>query len=248
MRYFISIKYVGTKYHGWQVQPNATTVQEVLNSKLNMILPQKEIATMGCGRTDAGVHATNFYVHLDLNNEVNAPDIVNSLNKILPEDISVDAMVSVTDDAHARFDALSRTYEYHIHSRKDAFRAERSMLLHLPLDVDAMNDACKLLIGEHDFECFAKTGSDNKTTICTVTEAAWSTDGAATTFRITADRFLRNMVRAIVGTMLEVGTGKMSLEEFREVLSSKDRGEAGRSVAACGLYLVQVRYPYPVDP
>lgn len=242
-RYFLEIAFDGTNFHGWQVQENANTVQQELNKALATIL-QSEIETTGCGRTDTGVHATQFFVHFDCDPVEDEQKFVFRLNGILPESIGVKRMMLVDDEAHARFDATSRTYHYKIHSGKDPFSVNRSMFLaHLP-DLDAMNAAAKALFDFEDFTSFSKSNTQTYTNNCKVSQAEWSQKDNELTFVITADRFLRNMVRAIVGTLLEVGQGQLDKEGFRKIIESKDRKNAGQSVPACGLYLANVVYPY----
>lgn len=243
MRYFIELAYKGTRYHGWQYQPDAVSVQETLNKALSVLL-KKEIDVVGAGRTDTGVHAKKMYAHFDFETEIDAPKLVYKLNSFLPKDIVVFNLIQVHDDAHARFDATKRTYEYHIHTFKDAFETDGSWLHQLPLDVDKMNEACQILFKHNDFECFSKTHSDVRTFNCVIFEAHWQQEGNKLVFTIAADRFLRNMVRAIVGTMINVGLGKITLSDFEAIIESKDRGKAGFSVPAHGLYLTQIEYDY----
>lgn len=245
-RYFLEIAYNGTAYHGWQSQPNAISVQEKLNAALLLILGKK-IETLGAGRTDTGVHARQLFVHFDSDNKLlhgNPDRFIHSLNAVLPLDISARRLLAVHDDAHARFDATERSYEYHIHFRKDPFLHNRSWQLRDSLDIVKMNDAAKFLIGKQDFGCFSKSNTQVFTNVCTIKEAIWIHDGSQIVFRITADRFLRNMVRAIVGTLFEIGGKDKPTDFIREVLASKDRSLAGSSVPAHGLYLTKVKYPY----
>lgn len=244
MRYFLQIAYDGTNYHGWQIQPNAVTVQEVIVRRLQQILPSETIEIMGCGRTDTGVHASKFFAHFDTVAKIDETHVVHALNKILPEDIAVHGLFLVAADAHARFDATTRTYIYRIHKLKDPFLQKHSMLFHRPLDVGRINEACGLLLSHTDFSCFSRSGTDTKTNDCDVMQAVWRTTENGWVFEITANRFLRNMVRAIVGTLLEVGMETISVEDFRNVVESKNRSEAGTSAPACGLCLVNVTYPY----
>lgn len=248
-RYFLEIAYKGTAYHGWQIQQNAVSVQERLQQALQTVLRQ-EVETTGAGRTDTGVHATKLYVHADIPSEkISSPQrFVHALNAILPSDISVQRLLPVHAEAHARFDATSRSYEYHIHLGKNPFLQDASWLLRDMPDIDKMNAAAQLLLGKKDFGCFSKAHTQVFTNICTITEARWVLDGQRLTFHITADRFLRNMVRAIVGTLLEVGLKGKSVEHVAEVIASQDRSQAGASVPACGLYLTQIIYPYIDQP
>ena len=250
MRYFIELAYKGTNYKGWQYQPDADTVQETLNKALSLLL-KTEIDIVGTGRTDTGVHAKQMYAHFDYETEIDAPKLIHKLNSFLPKDIVVFTIIKVADDAHARFDATRRTYEYHIHTIKDAFENEASYQFQLPLDIDKMNEACQILFKHNDFECFSKVNTDVHTFNCMIFEAYWTRVGAKQNgnkliFTISADRFLRNMVRAIVGTMINIGTGKISLADFEKIIESKDRSQAGFSVPAHGLYLTKIEYKFEV--
>jgi tRNA pseudouridine38-40 synthase len=243
-RYFLEISYDGTDFHGWQVQLNAHTVQAEIHKALYPLLPGNSIDTLGCGRTDTGVHARQFYLHLDILDTIDVTELVYKLNRILPPSISVYRMINVHDEAHARFDAVSRTYKYYFHSRKDPFLHNKSAFLFSQVNIDVMNLAGELMKKFTDFTSFSKVNTDNKTNDCKVSEAIWQMNDHQLVFTITADRFLRNMVRATVGTMLQVGKGKITTEQFCEIIEKKDRGEAGESVPACGLYLQKVLYPY----
>jgi tRNA pseudouridine38-40 synthase len=243
MRYFIEIAYNGKEYCGWQYQPHSPSVQETLNKALSTLL-RKEIDVVGAGRTDTGVHATQMFAHFDYEEVINSDALTKRLNAYLPKDIVVYRIIPLHDEAHARFDATSRTYEYHIHTFKDAFVDEGSWYNFHPLDVDKMNEASKIILEYIDFKCFSKTHTDVKTFNCKVTEAHWQQNGARLVFTVTADRFLRNMVRAIVGTLVNVGLGKINLHDFRQIIESRDRSAAGFSVPAHGLYLTKVKYPY----
>ena len=243
MRYFIQISYNGTNYHGWQQQPNASSVQETLNKALSTVL-NRTIDCMGAGRTDTGVHATQMYAHFDCDELQNTTSIIHKLNSFLPKDIVVHDLIQVHNDAHARFDATKRTYEYHIHSFKNAFLQNKSWYFHQKLTIDLMNEACKILFNHTDFQCFSKVHTDVNTFDCKIYEAFWKLDNANLIFTISADRFLRNMVRAIVGTMVNVGLEKITLEEFQTIIESKDRNKAGFSVPAHGLYLTKIEYNY----
>lgn len=241
MRYFIELSYRGTHYHGWQIQPDENSVQAELNKAIGTIL-QEEISIVGAGRTDAGVHASKMFAHFDAQKELN-DDFVYKFNSILPNDIVVDTLVKVADDAHARFDAVSRSYEYRIWLGRNPFLLETAWQLHQKeLNVNLMNEASKVLLEYTDFECFSKVKTDVRTFECTVTNAEWKQDEKLLTFHISANRFLRNMVRAIVGTLIEVGQGKKSVNDFKKVIESKKRSEAGLSVPAQGLFLTEVRY------
>ncbi|MGN7514424.1 MAG: tRNA pseudouridine(38-40) synthase TruA [Allomuricauda sp.] len=242
MRYFIQFSYFGKAYHGWQNQPNAITVQEVLEKALSTLLREK-VEVVGAGRTDSGVHAKEMFCHLDVDAVSDIDELVYRLNAFLPDDIAVQAIIPVAQDAHARFDAVGRTYEYWLVKEKDPFLFDHAHFVKHPLDVDSMNKAAKILLDYTDFECFSKSNTDVKTFDCDVREAFWAIDKEKWVFTITADRFLRNMVRAVVGTLLDVGMGKMAPEGIHQIIASKDRGEAGVSVPAKGLYLTKVSYP-----
>lgn len=242
MRYFIVFSYFGKSYHGWQIQPNAITVQEVLEDALSKLLRQ-DVSVVGAGRTDAGVHAKQMYAHFDFEKEFDVDELVYRLNALLPEDIAVTEIRAVKEDAHARFDAVERTYEYWITQKKNPFYSDSAHYIKHPLDVRAMNEAARLLLEHRDFECFSKSNTDVRTFNCDVKRAEWTVDADKLVFTIVADRFLRNMVRAIVGTLIEVGIGKSDLEYVRNVLKSKDRSLAGPSVPAKGLYLTKISYP-----
>lgn len=242
-RYFIQLNYKGTNYHGWQIQPNAITVQEVLKNTFSTIL-KEDIEITGAGRTDTGVHASFFIAHFnslrpDLQND---EKLLFKINGFLPKDIAVQKLYQVTNDAHARFDAISRTYHYYIHQEKDPFLLESSYFSTQKLDVDLMNKACKLLQSYTDFTSFSKLHTDVKTNNCKITQAFWTQENHKLKFTITADRFLRNMVRAIVGTLIDIGKKKISLEDFIIIIKSKNRSDAGVSVPAHGLYLENITY------
>ncbi len=246
-RYFLELAYDGTHYHGWQVQPNAITVQQKLNEALAILLRQP-VETIGAGRTDTGVHAKQLFVHFDCDNSkfknVNSK-ILMGLNALLPHDIAVKQVIEVAPDAHARFDAVLRSYEYHLHFAKDPFKTNYSWLLRDRPDVQAMNQAASLLMAYTDFSCFSKSNTQVMTNNCKISRAEWMAqpDGSLV-FHISADRFLRNMVRAIVGTLLMVGRGEMAPEDISLIIESRNRSKAGNSVPACGLYLTEVKYPY----
>jgi tRNA pseudouridine38-40 synthase len=242
MRYFITFSYDGTRYHGWQIQPNGDSVQERLEWALSTLLRQ-EVNVTGAGRTDAGVHARVMVAHFDFEEAIDCQQLCYKLNRLLPFDIAVQEVKQVGDDMHARFSATSRTYHYYIHTKKDPFRRAYSCEIHYPLDFALMNEAGKILTTYEDFGAFCKSHTDVKTTICHVTEARWvQTSETAWYFRITANRFLRNMVRAVVGTLIDVGRGKLSIEEFRKVIEGKRRTEAGESMPGNALFLEDVRY------
>ena len=243
MRYFIHFSYFGKHYHGWQVQPNATSVQGELTKALSLLL-KSEIEIIGAGRTDSGVHAKEMYAHFDFNNEINSKELIKKLNSFLPKDIAVFDIFRVNDDAHARFDASRRTYQYHIHLQKDAFREDFSWYFYKNLDVQRMNKASEVLLKHIDFKCFSKSNTDVFTYNCNIVEAFWKKEGNQLVFTVSADRFLRNMVRAIVGTLIGVGLHKVSIEQFEEIIKSKNRSKAGFSVPAHGLYLTKIEYPF----
>ncbi len=244
MRFFIQLSYNGTNYHGWQIQPNATSVQETLTKVLGVVLNDKDITIMGAGRTDTGVHASQMFAHFDYENEIDAKTIVHKLNSFLPKDIAVSNIIAVGENAHARFDAKQRTYEYKINLTKNVFLDELSWYYNKELDVDAMNDAARLLMEFIDFQCFSKVHTDVNTFNCRISQAFWKKENDQLTFTISADRFLRNMVRSIVGTLVYVGLGKISKADFQAIIESKDRKKAGFSVPACGLYLTEIKYDY----
>jgi tRNA pseudouridine38-40 synthase len=246
-RYFLELKFKGTNYHGWQIQENAHSVQKEINNALNTLL-KKEIQTTGCGRTDTGVHATQFYLHFDAELlPVNADQFLYQLNSILPWDISVKKIIPVHSDAHVRFDATSRTYVYKIIQSKEPFLKELAHFEPAELDLELINKASEELFNYDDFKAFSKGEPDFGTTICKITEAQWNTEGETIIFKISANRFLRNMVRAIVGTLLNVGKKKTSLEEFKKIIEKGERSGAGVSVPGHGLYLSKVEYPYIND-
>ncbi|WP_179351650.1 tRNA pseudouridine(38-40) synthase TruA [Winogradskyella vidalii] len=242
MRFFIELSYNGGAYHGWQNQPNAISVQEVLEKALSTILKTK-IAVMGAGRTDAGVHAAQMFAHFDFEGNFESKDLVYKLNSLLPKDIAIRSVFKVKPETHARFEAKSRTYHYKISTSKNVFDYDFAYQVQLPLNVEAMNKACEILFQYKDFQCFSKVNTDVKTYNCDLKEAFWTKNNEQLIFTITADRFLRNMVRAIVGTMINVGLGKINPEDLHAIITSKSRSEAGFSVPAHGLYLVKIIYP-----
>jgi len=242
-RFFIYFSYKGTAYHGWQFQPNGISVQEVLTQALCTIL-RTTLEITGAGRTDTGVHAKLMVAHFDVETDLPANlDLVSKLNSFLPNDIAVFKIVEVKTNAHARFDAISRRYEYHVVTRKNVFKNELAARGNLNLNFEAMNIAAKTLLEYRDFTSFSKLHTDVKTNNCAISHAEWTQQDEEWIFSIQADRFLRNMVRAIVGTLFEVGRNKMSVEEFRTVIEAKNRCKAGVSVPAHGLYLVDIQYP-----
>ncbi|QBA64743.1 tRNA pseudouridine(38-40) synthase TruA [Muriicola soli] len=242
MRYFIEFSYNGKAYHGWQRQPKASSIQQTLEDAMSTLLRDK-IQLVGAGRTDAGVHARQLFAHFDFDSKLEKAEVVQRLNAFLPEDIAIKNITEVSPKAHARFDALERTYEYRVVQEKDPFATDWAHYVHLPLDMGAMNLAAAELLNHTDFECFSKSNTDVKTYVCRLKEAKWRREGNTLIFTITADRFLRNMVRAIVGTLLDVGLHKSSVDNVNSIIKSKDRGEAGVSVPAKGLYLMKITYP-----
>lgn len=243
MRYFIKLAYNGTNYHGWQVQPNASSVQETLNNALSVIL-NSNINSMGAGRTDTGVHAKEMFAHFDYAPTLEIESTLHKLNSYLPKDIAIYDIIPVHEDAHARFDAKKRTYQYHISSVKDVFSQEECWYYHQNLEVELMNQAAKILLNHTDFQCFSKVNTDVNTFNCTIYEAYWKQENNQLIFTISADRFLRNMVRAIVGTLVNVGLHKITLADFNSIIENKNRSEAGFSVPAQGLFLTKIEYEY----
>lgn len=242
MRYFVEFSYDGKAYHGWQRQPNAMSVQQTMEMAMTTQL-RVPVHLVGAGRTDAGVHARQMYAHFDMDSPMDTEEQLQRLNAFLPGDIAIKNIFPVNEKAHARFDALERTYEYWVVQRKDPFCRDWAHYVHLPLDIEAMNKAASLLLDHTNFECFSKSNTDVKTYICHLKAAHWKQDQGKLVFTITADRFLRNMVRAVVGTLLDVGLGKDTIENVNSIIKSKDRGEAGVSVPAKGLYLTNITYP-----
>lgn len=242
-RYFLEIAFRGSNYRGWQVQPGEKTVQQSLETALSTLLSQPT-PCVGCGRTDSGVHANQFYVHFDAAEVLQETKFMYRLNALLDLDIAVRRIIPVKEEAHARFDAIERTYRYFIHQQKNPFLNDRSTFVVGDPDMDLMNQAAEYLVGTMDYQSFAKVNSDVKHHQCEVFSAFWYRHDDQFVFEISANRFLRNMVRAIVGTLLEVGAGKMTLERFKYVVESRDRSNAGKSVDARGLFLHQVKYPF----
>jgi tRNA pseudouridine38-40 synthase len=244
-RYFIKLAYNGARYHGWQIQQNALTVQQVITEAVRLMWI-KDFRMIGCGRTDTGVNATQFYAHFDLdkeNSREELEDLVHRLNRYLPEDIVIFNIFPVPADLHSRYDAVSRTYEYHIHTRKDPFLNAQSWFLHKKLDLDLMNKGGELIKEYEDFTSFSKFNEKRKTNLCSISYARWHKEDHRLMFRITANRFLHDMVRAIVGTMVDLGQHKITLDDLRKIIESKDRCNAGESVPAKGLFLTRVEYP-----
>ncbi len=241
MRFFIEISYKGSSYHGWQIQPNANTIQGEINNALTTILKNK-IDVVGAGRTDTGVHATQMFAHFDFKDNLEIQELILKLNGFLPEDIVIHNIYKVSHTAHARFDAISRTYDYHIIQKKDPF-IKHAYFLYQDINIDAMNQASQYLLGHHDFTSFAKVNSETHTNNCEIMKAIWSRKEKQIIFTIKANRFLRNMVRAIVGTLLEIGKEKMSPDILKQIIYNKNRNSAGPSVPACGLFLKNIDYP-----
>ena len=242
MRIFLWLSFDGTAYHGWQIQPNGMSVQEKVQQCLSTLLSQP-IAVTGAGRTDAGVHARTMVCHFDIDKELDTDQLCYRLNRILPRDISCGRAERVSEDMHARFSAKRRTYRYFIHTQRDPFLRHYSVETHWKLDFEMMNEAALWLTTQDDFKAFCKAGADNKTTLCQVTTAQWvSTSPTTWYFEIAANRFLRNMVRAVVGTLFEVGRHRMTLEQFREVVTNGTRSDAGESMPANGLFLWDIEY------
>ncbi|MFD1063960.1 tRNA pseudouridine(38-40) synthase TruA [Winogradskyella litorisediminis] len=242
MRYFIQLSYNGSAYHGWQIQPNAITVQGTLNDAISKLL-NTEINITGAGRTDTGVHASQMFAHFDVEDIIDTENLTFRLNAFLPNDIAIQSIFKVKDDAHVRFHAIKRSYDYKISLKKDVFNFNYTYYIHQDLNIENMNKAAKILLEYDDFQCFSKSNTDVKTYICKIEYAHWKLENNILTFTISADRFLRNMVRAIVGTCVNVGLGKLKPDDMHKIIASKDRGEAGFSVPAKGLYLTEVLYP-----
>ena len=242
MRYLIHLSFKGTHFHGWQKQPNVQTVQQELDEKFSLLIGEN-IETVGCGRTDAGVHAKQFFAHFDTEKKVDIENIFYRLPKFLSRDIAIHEIKKVDKDFHARFDATLRAYEYCITRKINPFLNELSWFIYGDLDVDAMNEAARLLIDHKDFECFCKVHTDVNNFLCDIIFAEWKQVDDKLIFTIKANRFLRNMVRAVVGTLIEIGKKRMTIEQFKQILESKNRSEAGQSVPAHGLFLTEVHYP-----
>jgi len=248
MRYFITFSYDGTRYHGWQIQPNGISVQQRLQEALSTLL-REEIIVTGAGRTDAGVHARMMVAHFDTDacfeadNGINTHQLAYKLNRLLPQDIAVSKVETVSDDMHARFSATSRMYRYYIHTEKNPFLRAYSCEIHYPLDFARMNEAAQMLLAYEDFGAFCKSGADVKTTLCKVMKAGWvQTSPTTWYFEIRANRFLRNMVRAVVGTLIEVGRGRLTLDEYQKVIEGKQRSDAGESMPGHALFLEDIVY------
>lgn len=242
MRYFITLSYDGTDFHGWQIQPNGNSVQEELQKALSTLLRQP-VAVVGAGRTDAGVHARKMVAHFDCQEPIDCTQLAYRLNRMVPRSMAVYDVKRVSEELHARFSATRRTYHYYIHTRKDPFLRHYSCEMHFDLDFERMNEAARALMEYSDFGAFCKSHSDVKTTICRVMAAQWhQTSPTEWYFEISADRFLRNMVRAVVGTLVDVGRGRLSIDEFRNVIEGRKRTAAGESMPANALFLEDVEY------
>ncbi len=242
LRYFVELSYFGKNYHGWQNQPNSISVQEVLEKNLSKVL-RSSIEIVGAGRTDAGVHAVQMFAHFDHIENIDGTLLKYKLNSMLPKDVAISEIFQVKEDTHARFDATSRSYEYHLVQEKDPFNTDLAWFLRHELDVEKMNQAAAILKEYSGFKCFSKSRTDVRTYNCRIVEAEWKIKGEKLVFHITADRFLRNMVRAVVGTLIEIGQNKYPVSHMHEVIKSEDRGKAGTSVPAHGLYLTRITYP-----
>ena len=242
-RYFFELSYDGTSYNGWQIQPNAPSVQEEIQNQLSRLQSNAPVNVVGCGRTDTGVHAHHYILHVDLPSIDDLDLFLMKINRMLPDSIAISKVYPVSDELHARFSATERTYRYFIHSKKDPFRAQSSWYFNRPLDVAKMNEAAQLLIGKKDFTSLSKLHTDVKTNICDVRHANWTklADGSLY-FEISADRFLRNMVRATVGTLVDVGLGKLQPDDIPTILAAMDRQAASTSVPAHGLFLWKIEY------
>ena len=242
VRYFIHFAYDGTNYHGWQIQPDANSVQEELQKALSVLL-RHDVEIVGAGRTDAGVHARQMVAHFEWDGQLDCQQTAYRLGRMLPRDIAIYRMEPVADDMHARFSAVRRTYHYYLHTARDPFCRQYSCELHYDLDFERMNEAGRILCTYEDFGAFCKSHSDVKTTLCKVSEAHWiQVDTTHWYFRISANRFLRNMVRAVVGTMIDVGRGRITLDDFRKIVEGKQRTQAGESMPAHALFLEEIEY------
>ena len=242
VRYFIHFAYDGTNYHGWQIQPDANSVQEELQKALSVLL-RHDVEIVGAGRTDAGVHARQMVAHFEWDGQLDCQQTAYRLGRMLPRDIAIYRMEPVADDMHVRFSAVRRTYHYYLHTERDPFCRQYSCELHYDLDFERMNEAGRILCTYEDFGAFCKSHSDVKTTLCRVSEAHWiQVDSTHWYFRISANRFLRNMVRAVVGTMIDVGRGRITLDDFRKIVEGKQRTQAGESMPAHALFLEEIEY------
>ena len=241
MRYFFEVSYLGTAYNGWQTQPNGKGVQEILEEALSRIF-RKRIAIVGSGRTDTGVHCAQQFFHADIDVKFDFEDLLHKLNSFLPRDIAIHSIRKVKENASARYDAIRRTYHYHITTRKNPLLVGRALHIFKPIDVKKMQQAADMLLGEHDFESFSKIKTDVNHFRCTISKAKWTKKETDLIFEITGNRFLRGMVRAIVGTLLDVGTGKITIKDFQQIIDSRNRKKAGANVAPEGLTLSRVEY------
>ena len=241
-RYFIEFSYDGSNYHGLQKQPNLLTIQETIEINMNKYLGINSNLTLA-GRTDTGVHAKQMFAHFDIDLDFQQDNFCRSMNKMLPKDITIESLSLVTNESHARFDASSRTYEYFVNSKKNPFNYKFSYYLKHDIDIKKMNKSCIRLISHTDFKCFSKSNTDVKTYNCDISYSNWDVLDEGIRFKITANRFLRNMVRSIVGTMIDIGSSKISDTDFQKILDSRDRSEAGLSVPSSGLFLTNVPYP-----
>lgn len=242
-RYFIHLAYLGTEYCGWQTQPENPTVQQTIENGLSVLL-RTNVSVLGCGRTDTGVHASDFYAHFDVDGDIDSDMLVFKLNSFLPKDIAIFRIFRVKDRAHARFDAISRTYQYHVSNKRLPFRNGQYSRIYFEPDLDSMNKAAELLLSYSDFTSFAKLHSDSKTNICHLYAAHWDRVGDEFVFTIKSNRFLRNMVRSVTGTLLDVGRGKLDMDGLVRIVESKNRSSAGVSMPAQGLFLTNVEYDF----
>ena len=243
MRYFLEISFDGSNYHGWQKQPKSQTIQQTIEDCISILLKDK-INIVGAGRTDSGVHAKEMIAHFDYKKKLDLIGFTYRLDSFLPHDISVNKIFQVNDESHARFSAISRLYEYHISQKKTPLLHKRVFQFKNHLDIDLMNKASKILCKHRDFKSFSKSNSDVKTFNCNIMNAGWESNNGILIFSIKADRFLRNMVRAVVGTLIEVGIGKITIDDFEKIILKKNRKFAGYSVPACGLYLCKIEYNF----
>ena len=243
-RYFLKLSYKGTNYCGWQIQPKDKTVQGEINNTLKKLNSNVTVHSMGCGRTDTGVHATNFYAHFDFPTIKDLKQFKFKMNNMLSHDIVIHDIFEVKNDTHARYDAISRTYQYFIATCKNAFNNDVVLYNSQDLDVNKMNLACTILLEYDDFECFSKVKTEVNNFKCSISLASWEVKGDILVFTISANRFLRNMVRSIVGTMIEIGEGKAEVNDLHEIIKSKKRAFAGKSVSANGLFLTEIKYPF----
>ncbi len=241
-RYFFEIQYDGRSYHGWQSQKNAIGVQQIVEESLSTLL-NTPLQIVGSGRTDTGVHCSQQFFHVDIEKDFNNEMLLNKLNSFLPRDIAIATIRLVKPDAHARYSATSRAYEYRITRKKNPFLAGHALHYFKPVNIQTLNKAAALLLGTHDFQCFSKVKTDVNNFLCTVKKAHWVEKGDVLIFQIEANRFLRGMVRATVGTLLDVGTGKISIADFKQIIKGKDRKRAGENVSPAGLFLTKVNYP-----